>query len=184
MKKLVVEEIEFTLRRYKRSKCIKITVYSDTDVRVSAPLCTSEKSIQSFVFRQKNWIDVQKKFVAERGTPLLCSDGGDSSIDRWKARSARFIRDKVRYWNKFYDFDYTTIRIKDMKSQWGSCSQFGNLTFHYKLIFMDESLADYVIVHELCHLKEMNHGPRFWNLVKQTIPDYKRRIYYLNKYII
>lgn len=70
---------------------------------------------------------------------------------------------------------YNTIRVKDVSSHWGSCSVHRNLNFNYRLAMLPVELADYVIVHELCHLREMNHSSRFWELVEEVLPDYKQR---------
>ncbi|MCI8667992.1 MAG: M48 family metallopeptidase [Lachnospiraceae bacterium] len=75
-----------------------------------------------------------------------------------------------------------TIRIKSQKSRWGSCSELGNLNFNWHLILLPESLMEYVIVHELCHLKYLNHSGEFWNCVKQILPDYQERETELKKY--
>jgi predicted metal-dependent hydrolase len=68
------------------------------------------------------------------------------------------------YYNEHYHFRYNRVSIKMQISRWGSCSRYGNLNFNYGLINLPQELADYVVVHELCHLKEMNHGPKFWAL--------------------
>ena len=67
------------------------------------------------------------------------------------------------------------IRITSAKSQWGSCSAKKNISYSWRLIMADEEVVDYVIVHELAHLVEMNHSTRFWNIVASALPDYKER---------
>jgi len=83
------------------------------------------------------------------------------------------IENRISYFNKFYNFEINRIAIKNTKSRWGSCSKKKNLNFNYKIIFLEPQLADYIIVHELCHLGEFNHSKRFCNLIAKTIPDYK-----------
>ena len=75
--------------------------------------------------------------------------------------------------NAYYKFEYGRVNIRDQKSRWGSCSRQGNLNFNYRLLFLNSAVRDYVIVHELCHLKEFNHSSRFWELVSRQTPDYK-----------
>ena len=68
---------------------------------------------------------------------------------------------------------YERVRVKDVSSHWGSCSVDRNLNFNYRLGMLPVEIADYVIVHELCHLTEMNHSAAFWNLVEKYMPNYK-----------
>ncbi len=74
--------------------------------------------------------------------------------------------------NAGYGFAYGRVAIKEQKSRWGSCSRKGNLNFNWRLLLAPLPVLDYVVVHELCHLRELNHSPRFWSLVAQRCPDY------------
>ena len=67
---------------------------------------------------------------------------------------------------------FNKINIKNQKTRWGSCSKKGNLNFNYKIALLPQHLADYIIVHELCHLGEFNHSRSFWNLVAKVFPEY------------
>jgi predicted metal-dependent hydrolase len=84
--------------------------------------------------------------------------------------------------NKFHNFPYSRIFIRSQTTRWASCSKKGNLSFNYKIIFLPETLMDYVIIHELCHLKEFNHSKRFWTLVESHVPDYMAKRHDLKKY--
>jgi len=91
----------------------------------------------------------------------------------YKSQAEKLVRGKVGRFNGFYKFEFHRISIRNQKTRWGSCSSRGNLNFNYKIIFLPDQMADYIVAHELCHLKEMNHSRRFWDLVARTIPDYK-----------
>ncbi len=90
-----------------------------------------------------------------------------------KRRAARFSAARCAHFAKIYGVRYRKISIRAQKSRWGSCSLNGNLSFNYKIALLSPHLADYIIVHELCHLLEMNHSKRFWAHVARTIPAYK-----------
>ena len=89
-----------------------------------------------------------------------------------REQARRFVENRLSYFNKFYNFEINHVSIKNTSTRWGSCSSMGNLNFNYKIIYLRPQLADYLIVHELCHLGELNHSKRFWELVAKTIPDY------------
>lgn len=86
------------------------------------------------------------------------------------------VAERVQHFLKHYGDRHGIIvgkvAIRNQKSRWGSCSKKGNLNFNYKLVFLSPEVRDYVIVHEICHIKEFNHGRGFWTLVSETVPDY------------
>ena len=85
-----------------------------------------------------------------------------------------FVENRLSYFNKFYKFEINRVAIKNTSRRWGSCSSKKNLNFNYKIIYLKPHLADYLIVHELCHLGQLNHSRKFWALVSKTIPDYAK----------
>jgi len=89
-----------------------------------------------------------------------------------KELARALVKSRLEHFNQFHHFKYNRISIRNQRSRWGSCSKQGNLNFNYRIIFLPPLLADYLIVHELCHLKEFNHSRAFWHLVSQTIPRY------------
>ena len=92
-----------------------------------------------------------------------------------KERARALVHERLIYWNQYYGFTYNRVAIRNQRSRWGSCSQKQNLNFNYKLVFLPIELIDYVIVHELCHLKHFNHSQAFWNTVGETLGDYRKR---------
>jgi predicted metal-dependent hydrolase len=93
-----------------------------------------------------------------------------------KEAARTLITERIVHFNRHYQVPVRRIAVKNLKSRWGSCSRKGNLNFNYKLLFLEPELRDYVIVHELCHLKEFNHSPKFWARVAEVIPEYKDRV--------
>lgn len=92
----------------------------------------------------------------------------------YKERALALAKERLEFFNRTYGFKFNQVNIKNQKTRWGSCSKKGNLNFNYRIALLPEPSADYVIVHELCHLGELNHSRKFWALVAQTIPDYPR----------
>jgi predicted metal-dependent hydrolase len=100
---------------------------------------------------------------------------------KYKDQAKIFVINKVAELNKNYGYKINRITIRNQKTRWGSCSKKGNMNFNYKIVLLPEKLAEYIIVHEICHLGEFNHSANFWNLVAQTIPDYKEKRKELHK---
>lgn len=82
------------------------------------------------------------------------------------------VLERLNYWSTIYGIPFGRVSIRKQKSRWGSCSSIGNLNFNYRLGFLPFELMDYIVVHELCHIKEYNHSKAFWNLVAEAYPNY------------
>ena len=91
-----------------------------------------------------------------------------------REQARRFVKNRIEHFNAFYNYKVNRIAIKNQTTRWGSCSSKGNLNFNYKIIYLKPAFADYLIVHELCHLGELNHSKKFWALVGKIIPDYAK----------
>lgn len=93
----------------------------------------------------------------------------------FRKQAALYFATRVPHWAKTMGLNHGPIRITDAKSRWGSCSHTNTLRFNWRLMLTPPSLIDYVIVHELAHIPHKNHGPHFWRLVEEHMPDYKSR---------
>ncbi len=95
-------------------------------------------------------------------------------LKNWYLQEAdRVVKEKVDYFGKLIGVSYNNLAIKAVKTRWGSCSRSGNLSFNWKLIMAPETVIDYVVIHELCHLKRMDHSKLFWKLVETYAPAYR-----------
>lgn len=111
---------------------------------------------------------------------IMTSELSDQDIHAcvvlWLRKVGRTIfQERVQHFAALMQVEYQNITIKDQKTRWGSCSSKKNLNFNYRLLLMPASLLDYVVVHELAHLKEMNHSKKFWGIVEAVLPDYKQQ---------
>jgi len=104
-------------------------------------------------------------------------------VERWYRReAARLLPEKVARWqNKVSRKKPTQVLIRNQRRRWGSCSSDGSIRLNWRIIMAEQALIDYVVVHELAHLAVMDHSPRYWNVVKRALPDYKARRKRLNE---
>lgn len=159
-----------------RRKTISIEVTTDAQVIVRAPNRASLADINRFIGEKADWIDKSlskmRRLQAEQSQRKELSS---QEVKLLVTRAKRIIPQRVRYYADIMGVTYGRITIRMQKSRWGSCSGKGNLNFNCLLMRTPERIVDYVVVHELCHLKEMNHSPKFWAEVEKILPDYKER---------
>ena len=166
---------KYTIIKSFRKSC-SITVERDGTVTIRAPFFMSEKKINKIIEERKEWIEKAQKRIANRTerlnslTPITSDE-----IDSLKATAKPIIEKKVRFFADEMGVKYGKITIRNQKTRYGSCTAKGNLNFNCLIMLMPEEIIDYVIVHELCHIKEMNHSHRCWKEVESILPDYKER---------
>lgn len=159
---------------------MRLSVQPGGSVVLTVPHTISVRVIEVFLTKHREWIERASARMSEFKT--LPVSGRRAYLEH-KEKARAFVHERVAYWNQFYSHSYKRISIKNTKRVWGSCSRKGNLNFSFTLFFLPSELADYVIVHELCHLKEHNHSSRFWTLVEKQLPNYKTLRRGLRRYL-
>lgn len=167
--KTVFENLQYTLRKVKGAKSLRITLKPGGQVLVTAPMWVPQYKVREFVESKKTWILAQQAHALQRQTLPSFSEQNKHLV---KAQALRAFTQRLKELNLAYGFEYKRVSIRDQSTRWGSCSKTGTLSFNFRLYTLRPKVQDYVLVHELCHLKEMNHSPRFWALVARTLPDY------------
>lgn len=163
----------YTLKRV-RSRAMRIHVHADGRVVVTAPKRVAVREIDRFVAEKQEWIvEAQKKVAGKRQSILHAATAAE--YKKYKQAAMALAAKRLQHFNAHYGFTYRRLTIRNSKTRWGSCSRQGGISFSYTIALLPPALADYLVVHELCHTKEFNHSPRFWKLVAETIPDYKAR---------
>ena len=174
MMKMKIGEYNVEVRRSKRkSTAIKIT--ADMQIVVFVPLYVSDNEIERMVISKSKWIDehmlkvqstIDERSKLEKITFEQVKELADQAVE--------YIPKRVKYYAEKENFIYNKITIKNLVSRWGSCSTKGNLNFNCLLMLTPDYVIDYIVVHELCHLREMNHSEKFWAEVEKIMPDYQR----------
>lgn len=171
----------YTIKRHHAARRMKLRVTADGQVRITIPRRGSIAQAERFVRETAPWIEGElARFAARPGRVRLVPPG--ATYHSYRARAERLVRDKVAEWNAYYEVPFKRLTIRAQSTRWGSCSRSGTLSFNYKLFFLPTPLIDYIIVHELCHVREMNHSRKFWAQVAKTIPDHAARRRALQSY--
>ena len=163
--------IDYSIKESKIAQRMRVAVFADGDVIATKPITTSIDVLKKFVESKKLWI---AKKLEEKKIQIVPELKENSRMHYLlhKIEARNFVHKKLEKWNKELGYKYKSVRIKQLKSRWGSCTSNKGLSFNYKIIFLPEIMQDYIIVHELCHLKEMSHSKKFWMFVGEIIPDY------------
>ena len=169
------EKIQLEIIKSNR-KTIAIEVRADLKVIVRAPKRASNREIMKFVEQKQDWIAkhlAQMQIRYEEKQRRKEKRFTDDDIRKMKDEAKKVIPCRVKHYADIMGATFGKITIKNQKTRWGSCSSKRNLNFNCLLMLTPDKVRDYVVIHELCHLKQMNHSKMFWAEVEKVMPDYK-----------
>ena len=150
-----------------RRKTLCVEIRPDGTLLVRAPSRMPKREIDGFLMRKADWI--QKHLPKAPPLPPFTPE----ELAQSAQETSRLLPEKVAHYAARLGVSYGRIAVRCQKTRWGSCSSRGNLSFHCLLSRMPETVFNYVVVHELCHRKHMNHSAAFWDEVAAILPDYK-----------
>ena len=163
--------MEYTLI-YADRKTMSISVKGGK-ITVRAPRKTPKAVIDLFLKKHAEWIEkhlLKEKVIDEKFNNLT-----DEEIKVLKRDAKKYFKDKTEYFSNIMGLKYGRITITSAETRFGSCSSKGNISYSYRLMLYPEAAREYVVVHELSHLLEMNHSKNFYAIVERYLPDYKER---------
>ncbi len=162
-------------------KTISIQV-KPNEVIVRAPSRMKQSEIEKFVESKRNWIEKHLESLSERQKLLeKIEPYTEEEIKDFIIKAKEIIPKKVEFYADKIGVTYNKITIRCQRTRWGSCSSKGNLNFNCLLVLLPDEIIDSVVVHELCHRKQMNHSEKFYAEIEKVFPEYKRCHVWLNK---
>ncbi|HKU59440.1 MAG TPA: M48 family metallopeptidase [Gaiellaceae bacterium] len=171
--------VEVTIRRSKRVKGHRINVRHGLPPELVVRPRASDEEIEAALELHLPWLRKQLAALAE---PRLGLDKLRLTEDQGRREARARVELIVQSEATALDVAVTRLTIRDQVSRWGSCSANGALSFNWRLVLAPHDVLDYVVVHEVCHLVEHNHGPSFWRLVEKRRPDYREHRAWLDQH--
>ncbi len=166
-----MRELRYTILRSSR-KTVAIQITPDGEVLVRCPRRMSEGVVQDFVEQKRDWIEGHLQKI--EAIPILPPFSSEE-LQAMGRKLAPVLKDRLAHFAPLVGVTHGRVTIRSQRSRWGSCSAKGNLNFNCLLAQAPSEVLDYIVVHELCHRKELNHSPRFWAEVAKILPDYKQQ---------
>jgi hypothetical protein len=152
--------------RHRRARRYVLRVDSDGRLRVTIPRGGSCREAEAFVQRNIDWVVRQRARTRTEIRPIE-----DEKASRQKAR--RELPERLLELAARHGLAVSRVSVRNQRSRWGSCGRDGHICLNWRLVLMPESVRDYVLVHELMHLRRMDHSPTYWRLVAEAYPDYR-----------
>jgi predicted metal-dependent hydrolase len=157
---------EYYFVRHRRARRYLLRVDPDGRVRVTIPRGGSRREADAFALRNRGWVEAQLSRVRP---PALAPE----TQRAWRARARAVLPGRLYELADRYGLAVTAVSIRGQKTRWGSCGRNGHISLNWRLMLMPDWVRDYVLVHELMHLRRLDHSPTFWRLVEAACPDYR-----------
>ncbi len=171
---------EYELIRSGR-KTIELSISKELKLIVRAPNRMSINDVNSFVIKHEKWIEKHLAIAKKRYEGNSYKDLSEDEINSLKKKAAEIIPSRVKYYSEIMEVKPTGVKITSAMTRWGSCSAKNSLCFSYRLMLYPIEVIDYVVVHELAHIKLKNHSKFFYQEIEKYMPNYKERIKMLNR---
>ena len=170
---MINTNISYTVIRSKR-RTIAIQI-TENGIVVRAPKRVSDREIALFVDKHKDWINKHlERFAKQQEEYANVEKLTYEELKALANEAVKYIPERVKYYAPLIGVTYGRITIRSQKTRWGSCSSKGNLNFNCLLMLTPKEVIDSIVVHELCHRKEMNHSKRFYDEINRVFPEYKK----------
>ncbi|MBC7471891.1 MAG: M48 family metallopeptidase [candidate division SR1 bacterium] len=154
-------------------RTLALMITSKGKVLVKAPKNTPEKYIISFVESKSSWIQKKIANFSQSQESLINLELENLDIVKQKKIAKNLVSEKIEYWSQKMQLDYKNVRLSSARTRWGSCTHENTISINWRLSLLPLELLDYVIIHELAHIKEKNHSSKFWNIVDKYCADFK-----------
>lgn len=150
-----------------------LQVRPDGSLLVRAPQSVREPAIQAFIRKNGEWIERTARLMRQRAERIPQKHLEATEVLAHKKKALADLSERCLHFSERLNVRYKDVRLSNAQGRWGSCSASGRLRFNWRLAMVPAEIMDYVVVHELAHLKELNHSPRFWAAVEQVFPEYR-----------
>lgn len=180
------EDFTYSIIKCARRRTLGIVIDADGNVEVRIPMRVTYAEAEAFVSERYDWIIKSRRKMLERRQWHEAKNWEQikAMTQPWmQGRGGELFRAKVDGWAEKLGVDYNRLTVRDISTRWGSCSSRKNLSFSWKVFVMPERMVDYLVVHELAHLRYMNHSQDFWNLVKTFIPECREIKKHFEEYV-
>jgi predicted metal-dependent hydrolase len=154
--------------RHPRARRYVIRVQPDGTVRVTVPRWGSKRQAQDFAHQQREWIERQRRRMEDRCNQARFEFPPETAALR--SRAAKELPEELRRLAALNGLTVSRVSVRNQRWRWGSCSRQGHICLNWRLVLMPDFVREYVLIHELMHLKRLDHSPAFWRLVMAAYP--------------